>query len=127
MRPAPWGGKRTSRVAEMLKEQIALILLHKSRDPRLSEVTITDVEMSPDLKLARVYYVAREGLDSEAAQAALDKAQGFVKQEVAREHILRVMPELHFLPDKGWERAQRVERLLKEAGVEPGTEDQSES
>jgi ribosome-binding factor A len=126
MRPAPWGGKRTSRVAEMLKEQIALILLHKSRDPRLTEVTITDVQMSPDLKVARVYYVARQDLDPDAAQAALDKAQGFVKQEVAREHFLRVMPELHFLPDKGWERAQRVERLLKEAGVEPGSEDQGE-
>ena len=115
MKPSPWGGKRTNRVAEMLKEEIALILLHKSRDPRLKEVTITGVEITQDLKQARIFYVARERLKPEEAQAALDKAQGFVKQEMAREHILRVMPALHFLPDKGFAQAARVEALLKEA------------
>ncbi len=126
MRPAPWGGKRTSRVAEMLKEKIALILLNKSRDPRLTKVTITAVEMSPDLKQARVFYVAREGLELDAAQAALDKAQGFVKQEVGREHFLRIMPDLHFLPDRGWEQAEKLEKLFKEAAEVREMEEESE-
>jgi ribosome-binding factor A len=44
--------------------------------------------------------------------AALDKAMGFIKQEVAREHILRSMPEFHFLPDDTLERAERLENLF---------------
>jgi ribosome-binding factor A len=114
MRRSAPAGKRPTRVAELLRERIALILLHKSADPRLKELTITEVEMSPDLKQARVFYVAREGADLEQVQAALDRAAGFLKQEVAKEHLLRLMPEFLFLPDKGWERAARLERLFKE-------------
>jgi ribosome-binding factor A len=114
MRRKTVSGKRPTRVAELLRERLALILLHKSADPRLKELTITEVEMSPDLKQARVFYVAREGADLEQVQAALDKALGFLKQEVAREHLLRVMPELVFLPDEAFERAARLERLFKE-------------
>lgn len=107
-------GQRPPRVAELLRERLALILLYKSADPRLKEITLTEVEMSPDLKLARVYYVAREGADREHLQAALDRAAGFLKQEVARDKLLRVMPELLFLPDEGFERAARLERLFQE-------------
>ncbi len=107
-------GKRPPRVAELLRERLALILLYKSADPRLKEITLTEVEMSPDLKLARVFYVAREGADREQVQAALDRAAGFLKQEVARDKLFRVMPELLFLPDEGFERAARLEKLFKE-------------
>jgi ribosome-binding factor A len=111
---------RPHRVAELLRERLALILLHKCADPRLKELTLTEVEMSPDLKQARVFYVARETVDQEQVQIALDKALGFIKQEVAREHILRLMPEFIFLPDTGLERAARLERLIQEAkGTKP--------
>ncbi|MDD2903316.1 MAG: 30S ribosome-binding factor RbfA [Syntrophales bacterium] len=113
-----------TRVAELLKEQIALILLHKSHDPRLQDLTVTGVEMSPDLKQARVFYLLREGADAIQVQAALKKALGFIKQELAREHILRIMPEFFFLPDAGLERAARLDELLHslevpESGKEP--------
>lgn len=108
---------RTHRVAELLREQLALILLYKCSDPRLKELTLTEVEVSPDLKQARVFYVAREGADPAQVRGALEKALGFIKQEVAREHILRVMPEFFFLPDGGMERAARLERLFREATV----------
>jgi ribosome-binding factor A len=109
---APTG--RTQRVAELLRECLALILLEKCADPRLYDLTLTEVEVSPDLKQARVYYVVREGADAAQVVSALDKALGFIKQEVAREHILRIMPEFTFLPDQGWERAARLESLLQE-------------
>jgi len=99
-------------VAELLREQIALILLHKSADPRLQDLTITSVEMTPDLKQARIFYLLREGADAAGVQAALKKALGFIKQELAKEHLLRMMPELFFLPDKGLDRAQRLEELF---------------
>jgi ribosome-binding factor A len=108
---------RPNRVAELLRERLALILLHKCADPRLDELTLTEVEMSPDLKQAKVFYAARENVDREQVQIALDKALGFIKQEIAREHLLRVMPEIFFLPDEGLERLARVEKLLREAGA----------
>ena len=100
-------------MAELLRERIALILLNKCADPRLKELTITAVEVSPDLKQARIFYVARAGVEAAQVQAALAKALGFIKQEVAREHILRIMPEFFFLPDQGLDKAARLEELLR--------------
>ena len=108
---------RPHRVAELLRERLALILLFKCADPRLKEVTLTEVEMSPDLRQAKVFYVTRENVDRDLVQIALDKAQGFIKAEVARENLFRLMPEFTFLPDPGLDRATRLEELLKEAGV----------
>jgi ribosome-binding factor A len=112
---------RPHRVAELLRERLALILLHKCADPRLKELTLTEVEMSPDLKHAKVFYVARETVDPDQVSLALDKAMGFIKAEVAREHILRLMPEFIFLPDPGLDRAAKLERLFEaaKAGPEP--------
>lgn len=106
-------GKRPTRVAELLRESLAMILLHRCADPRLQELTITEVEMSPDLKQARVFYLVREGVDMDGVQAALDKALGFIKQELARERILRMMPELQFRPDESLDRAAHLEGLFQ--------------
>jgi ribosome-binding factor A len=112
---------RPHRVAELLRELLAEVLLQRSADPRLHDLTLTEVEVSPDLKQARVYYVVRQGADAAQAGAALDKALGFIKQEVAREHILRTMPEFIFLPDQGLDRSARLEQLLREARESEGS------
>ena len=112
---------RPHRVAELLRERLALILLFKCADPRLKEVTLTEVEMSPDLRQAKVFYVTRENVDRDQVQVALDKALGFIKAEVARENLFRLMPEFVFLPDPGLDRAARLEELLKEAKAGPGS------
>ncbi len=108
---------RPHRVAELLRERLALILLHKCADPRLTELTLTKVEMSPDLKQARVYYVTHPQADATEVHQALDKALGFVKREVARENLFRLMPEIIFLADKGLDEAARLEQLFHEAGL----------
>jgi ribosome-binding factor A len=113
MRPGARPVKRSTRVGELLREILAAILLERVADPRLQEITITEVDMSPDLKLARVYYAVRQGADQDEVIIALDKALGFIKQEVAREHILRTMPEFHFLPDQTLDKAARMEELLE--------------
>ncbi len=116
---------RPHRVAELLRERLALILLHKCADPRLQELTLTRVEVSPDLKQAKVYYAARPNTEEAGLHQALDKALGFIKQEVAREHLLRVMPEFIFLPDKGLDEAERLDQLFHEAGLlAKGSDDQ---
>lgn len=113
MRPGGRPVKRAARVGELLREILASILLERVSDPRLQEITITEVDMSADLKLARVYYAVRQGADADEIIIALDKALGYIKQEVAREHILRTMPEFHFLPDQTLEKAARLEKLLE--------------
>jgi len=114
-------------VAELLRERLALILLHKCADPRLQEITLTEVEMSPDLRQAKVFYVVRENVDRVQVQIALDKALGFIKAEVARENLFRLMPEFHFLLDPGQERAAKLEKLFQaaKAGHEPEGESDS--
>ena len=111
---------RPQRVAELLRERLALILLHKCADPRLKELTLTEVEISPDLKQARVFYVARETVHPDQVQIALDKALGFIKQEVARENLFRLMPAIIFLPDTGLDRAAGLEKLFHAAKAGPG-------
>jgi ribosome-binding factor A len=118
---------RPHRVAELLRERLALILLHKSADPRLQEITLTEVEMSPDLKRAKVFYVARENVDQAQVQIALKKALGFIKAEVARENLFRLMPEFFFLPDPGLDRAAKLEKLFQAAKAGRGTEGDSDS
>ena len=115
MRSGARPAKRSTRVGGLLREILAAIMLERVADPRLKELTITEVEMSPDLKLARVYFAARRGANPEELMMALDKAMGYIKQEVAREHILRTMPEFHFLPDETLERSERLERVFEAA------------
>jgi ribosome-binding factor A len=112
---------RPTRVAELLRERLALILLNKCADPRLKELTLTEVEMSPDLKQARVFYVVRENVDKIQVQMALDKALGFIKQEVAKENLFRLMPEFFFLPDSGLDRAAELEKLFEAASTMSNT------
>jgi ribosome-binding factor A len=118
---------RPTRVAELLRERLALILLNKCADPRLKELTLTEVEMSPDLKQARVFYVVRENVDKIQVTMALDKALGFIKQEVAKENLFRLMPEFFFLPDSGLDRAAELEKFFKLAGIQSDPSKKNES
>jgi ribosome-binding factor A len=120
--------KRTDRVGEMLREEIALILLHKSSDPRLHEVTITAVEVSGDLRRAKIFYLLRAGVaEPVLVHKALRKAIGFIKQELAQEHILRIMPELSFHPDESWQRGERLAEVMRQLRHDgPPTDDDSQ-
>jgi ribosome-binding factor A len=119
--------KRRDRVGEMLREKIALILLHKSRDPRLQNITIISVEISDDLRRAKIFYLPRgQEVDIKFLQKALQKASGFIKQELAQEHILRVIPELSFHLDESWQRGERVADLLRQLHQETPPSDDSQ-
>ena len=119
--------KRRDRVGVMLREKIALILLHKSRDPRLQNITITNVEISDDLRRAKIFYLTRgKEAEIQLLQKALQKASGFIKQELAQEHILRVMPELFFQLDDSWQRGERVADILRQLHEDTPPSDDSQ-
>ncbi len=103
---------RRARVAQDLRSRLAEILTRRVSDPRLELVTVTDLEVSPDFSLARVYYRALE--KSETIQMVFDKAKPFIRRELAAGLPLRRVPELVFIPDPAPERAARVETILGE-------------
>jgi ribosome-binding factor A len=110
--------KRSDRVADLLKKEIADLVFRRVKDPRVTDVTISGVEVSGDLKQARVFFcVMGRGSDKEAkdnAVAGLEKARGFIRLELGRRLSLRYVPQLQFEYDTSFEYGDRIEKLLKE-------------
>jgi ribosome-binding factor A len=113
------GNKRPKRVADMIKNEIALLLLHKVTDPRLVNVSIVSAEVTKDLRKAIVYYSVL-GDDKQVKKAAegLDRAKGFIRSHLARELGMRVTPELVFKHDLSMAHQEEIERLLKEINID---------
>jgi len=102
--------KRTDRVADQIKMEIADILTKKTKDPRIGFVTVTSVQVSDDLKHAKVFVSVHE--DEKSAFVGLKKATGFVRAELARRLQLRRIPEIVFLPDTSTEKVTHILDLL---------------
>lgn len=105
--------RRQRQVAELIQAELGDLLQRHTADPRLSLVSITEVTMSPDLLLARVY-VSHLGSEEETPQimAALRHATGYLRHELAGRLSLRFMPELRFEYDTTLARARRIDALL---------------
>jgi ribosome-binding factor A len=90
--------RRSQRVADLVRAELSTLVLIEAHDPVLHRVTITDVEMPPDLKTARVYFSCLGGEeDRKEAGEALRRAAGFLRGEVGRRCQLRHAPSLSFV------------------------------
>lgn len=122
---------RPERVAELMKREIAGILARELRDPRVSSmVSVTDVEVTKDLSFARVFVsLLAEGEERERTLAALQRAAGFVRHQLAPRLGLREVPDLRFVHDASIERGARVEEILRkiERGETAGDEGEGEA
>jgi ribosome-binding factor A len=107
-------------VADEIHRALATLIQRELRDPRLGLVTVTAVEVSPDLRQARVWVTSLLGQDPEGPVAALEHAAPFLRRELAHVAGLRFTPELRFIADRSTEQGLRVERLLDE--VRPADE-----
>lgn len=110
-------GKRCDRIADLLQQELADLLLRRVKDPRVEGVTITDVKVSGDLQHARVFYCVMSSLSSsgrEDAAAGLAKATGFLRRELAGRLHMRFVPQLEFQYDASFDYGEKIERLLKE-------------
>ena len=105
--------RRQRQVAELLHQEISLLIQRRARDPRLGFVTVTDVEVTPDLRLAHVY-VSILGGDDEVKQTleGLKHAANFFRHELSASLSLRYVPELSFRLDTSLEQGLRIDRLL---------------
>lgn len=109
------GFQREKRVAQQLHEVIARLLLTELDDPRIQMVQIIDVEVTPDLRYATVYYVMLDEREpSDEVQGGLDAAVGFIKREIGKRLDLKYVPEVEFEYDVSVERGRRMEALIDE-------------
>lgn len=104
---------RATRVADQIRMEVAEILSRKIKDPRVQFVTVTDVKMTADLKIARIYVTALDQEHYEQQTApGLKSAVGYIRTEVGRRLNLRYTPEIVFYRDTSAEYAHRMEKVL---------------
>jgi ribosome-binding factor A len=114
---------RTERVAEAIREELMDIVQKDLKDPRIGITSVTHVEVSPDLKHARIFLsVLGDKQDQDDCLAALTKASGRIKKELAKRIKLRCTPELVFSIDLSVEHSLRISEILKEIDTEGSDE-----
>src|ERR1700684_4413712 len=113
---APGGSQRQLRVGETVRHAVAEILAHGNvHDPDLEGhiITVPEVRMSPDLKLATIYVMPLSGRDTEVVIEALNRNKKFLRGEVAHRVNLKFSPDLRFRADDRFDEAERIEKLLR--------------
>ena len=105
--------QRTDRVAEEFREILAEEV-QRLKDPRIGFVTLTGVEVTPDLRKARIFYtVLGNEKEGRATAAGLRSATPHLRQAVGRQVRLKVTPELEFRVDEGMERSRRIDEIIE--------------
>ena len=116
--------RRSSRVGEQIKREISQLIARGLKDPRVGFVTITDVEVSPDLRLAKVYYsvLGDEAARKETAQG-LKNSVPFLCHELGQRIRLRYTPKLVFIFDASLEYGAHMDELLRQIAMEKKEDD----
>jgi ribosome-binding factor A len=118
---APGGSQRQLRVGETVRHALADILAQGSvHDPDLEGhiITVPEVRMSPDLKLATIYVMPLGGRDTDLVIAALARNKKFLRGEIAHRVNLKFAPDLRFRVDERFDEAERIEKLLRTPAVQ---------
>jgi ribosome-binding factor A len=118
---APGGSQRQLRVGETVRHAVAEILAQGGvHDPDIEGhiITVPEVRMSPDLKLATVYVMPLGGRDTDKVIAALERNKKFLRGETARRVNLKFAPDIRFRVDERFDEAERIEKLLRTPAVQ---------
>ncbi len=111
-------GQRIERLQEQIKKEVSGII-RALKDPRVGFVSVTGVELSRDLRHAKVFVsIFGDEAEKQATLAALERARGHVRTEVGRRVRMRFTPEIHFVFDSSIERGARVMELLRQVRSE---------
>jgi ribosome-binding factor A len=113
--------QRQLRVGEAVRHAVADILVQGHvHDPDIEGhvITVPEVRMSPDLKLATIYVMPLGGRDTEIVLAALERNKRFLRGEVARRVNLKFAPDIRFRVDERFDEAERIEKLLRTPAVQ---------
>ena len=110
---------RSIRVADQIQREIALLVAREVADPRVGDVTVSGVDLSPDMRHAKVLVTPGGGTDGDASVLALNRAAGFLRSRLGRRVRMRRVPHLVFEHDRTLEHALRIDELLDGAAVAP--------
>jgi ribosome-binding factor A len=109
---------RSTRVAEQMQRELADLLQFEVKDPRVSNVTITAVEVTGDMAHAKIFYSAPPSKQDKARQSlqnGLEKSAGFLRTQVAKRMLLRTVPALHFVYDESIDIGMKMAQLIEVA------------
>jgi ribosome-binding factor A len=110
--------KRSDKVAETIHTTISMILSRGLNDPRIGFVTITEVEVTDDLHLARIFFsVIGDETAKKNTEAGLNSAARYIRHEVGKVLKMRYTPDILFKYDHSQEYGQRIDALLREVGT----------
>lgn len=104
---------RANRIADRFREELSVILLLETKDPRLNGISVTSVKIDRELAFADIYVSAVEGSErADEILAGLDHAKGFLRSELANRVEIRNFPQLRFHWDPTFERAEAIDKLI---------------
>jgi ribosome-binding factor A len=109
------GQGRPQRIGDLIQRELSDLLAREVRDPRVGMVTITSVDVSPDMSHAKVLFTALDPTKVQDAVEGLTRAAGFLRSQLAKRVTLYSIPELRFEYDESIERADRLSRLIDRA------------
>ncbi len=120
-------GYRVQKAASFIRDELILLLRDKVKDPRVKYITVTEVSLTPDRRIARVY-VANYGTEAELQEGleGLRSARGLLRRELAALLHWNFVPSLEFRVDRSWHYGQHIDALLEQINQDADTE-QSES
>jgi len=108
--------KRSQRVSDLLREEIADIIMYKLKDPRVGFITVTGVDVTSDLKMATVYVSVLKEEEKKPTLDILQTAKSFVRSELSKRLRMKFIPTVDFKLDSSIEYGDKIDKLLKEIG-----------
>ena len=120
---------RIEKLQELIKQEVGKMLLYDIKDPRIGFVTVTEVEMTGDLREAKIF-VSIMGNDEQIKDTmeGLNSALGFIRREIGKRIRLRFTPEISFAPDKSLDYSEHIQKILLQIEKERvSTENNSEN
>ena len=116
--------QRAQRVAETIHKEISSLLIKGLKDPRIGFVKITSVDVTSDLRQARVYYTLMASQDDRReTKAGLDSCSSYIRQHLGRQLHMRFIPEIRFEYDASFDYGQKIEKLLSEVKTDKPQDD----
>jgi ribosome-binding factor A len=106
--------KRSERVGDLIREEVADLIMYKLKDPRIGFVTVTGVEMTADLKLARVFVSIMREEERELTLEILNSSKNFIRSNLSKRLRMKFIPAIEFRLDTSVEYGFKIDRLLKE-------------
>jgi len=119
--------KRSVRVGDLIREEVANIIMHKLRDPRLGFITVTEARVSDDLRHAKVYVSVFEDAKRDETLKILISSARFIRNELGRRIKIKFIPELVFKLDESIEYGAKIDRILDEikSTADPSNDDEN--